>query len=87
MGEQLNEFNKALNDLENIDVNLKDKNEVIILMNALPKSSSRCRTQQKDCREDVLTPLLKILNINKFKANKFKKCKSFNNKLEKDYNK
>lgn len=36
--EQLMEFNKILNDLENIKVILEDKSKVILLLFTLPKS-------------------------------------------------
>jgi len=37
MVEQLADFNKILNDLENIEVKLEDDDKVLRLFNALPK--------------------------------------------------
>ena len=36
--EQLTEFNKILDDLENIDVNLEDEDKAILLLCAIPRS-------------------------------------------------
>lgn len=36
IGEQLDEFNKSLDDLENLDVKPEDKDKTIMLLNALP---------------------------------------------------
>ncbi|KAL8506416.1 hypothetical protein ACS0TY_017338 [Phlomoides rotata] len=36
--EQLDEFNKLVDDLENLDVKLEDEDKTLILLNALPKS-------------------------------------------------
>lgn len=38
MEDQIDEFNKALDDLENLDVKLEDEDKAILLLNALPKS-------------------------------------------------
>lgn len=38
IGEQLDEFNKLLDDLENIDVKIEDEERAIMLLSALPKS-------------------------------------------------
>ena len=36
--EQLNDFNKILDDLENIEVKLKEEDKALLLLNSLPKS-------------------------------------------------
>ncbi|KAL8537644.1 hypothetical protein ACS0TY_012681 [Phlomoides rotata] len=36
--EQLNEFNKVLDDLENIDIMMEEEYKTLILLSALPKS-------------------------------------------------
>lgn len=41
--EQLKDFNKAIDDLENIDVTLSDKDRAILLLNALPKLYDQLR--------------------------------------------
>lgn len=41
--EQLEEFNKAIDDLENIDVTISDEEKAILLLNALPRSYDQLR--------------------------------------------
>lgn len=41
--EQLAEFNKNIDDLENIGVKLEDEDKVVILLNALPKTFEHFR--------------------------------------------
>ena len=41
--EQLAEFNKNIDDLENIGVKLEDEDKVVILLNALPKTFEHVR--------------------------------------------
>lgn len=36
--ERLDEFNKLVLDLENLDVKIDDEDKVVILLNSLPKS-------------------------------------------------
>ena len=38
ISEQLEEFNKAVDDLENINVQINDEDKAIMLLNALPKN-------------------------------------------------
>lgn len=41
--EQLEDFNKAIDDLENIDVTISDEDKAILLLNALPRSYDQLR--------------------------------------------
>lgn len=55
IGEQLDEFNKAVDDLENVDVKLEDEDKAIILLNALPKSFDHLRDAMLYGRENTIT--------------------------------
>lgn len=54
IGEQLEEFNKAVDDLENIDVQINDEDKVILLLNALPKNYDHLRDAMVYGRETTL---------------------------------
>ena len=53
--DQLEEFNKAVDDLENIDVSLDDEDKAILLFNALPKSFDHLRDAMLYGREKTIT--------------------------------
>ena len=53
--EQLEDFNKAIDDLENIDVTIGDEDKAILLLNALPKSYEQLRDAIKYGREGTVT--------------------------------
>ena len=53
--EQLDEFNKSIDDLENIDVSLGDEDKAIILLNALPKSYEQLKDAMLYGRERTIT--------------------------------
>lgn len=55
IGEQLDEFNKSINDLENIDVQLEDEDKAIILLNALPKCFEHLKDAMLFGRENTIT--------------------------------
>lgn len=55
IGEQLDEFNKALDDLENIDVKMDDEDKAIILLNALPSSFDHLKDVMLYGRETTIT--------------------------------
>lgn len=38
VGEQIDEFSKIVNDLENIELTLEDKNEALTLLSSTPRS-------------------------------------------------
>ncbi|XP_041999935.1 uncharacterized protein LOC121749432 [Salvia splendens] len=53
--EQLEYFNKAIDDLENIDVTIKDEDKVILLLNALSKSHEELQDAIMYGREGTIT--------------------------------
>ena len=53
--EQLEDFNKAVDDLENIDVSISDEDKAILLLNALPKSYDQMRDAILYGREKTIT--------------------------------
>ena len=53
--EQLETFNKTLDDLENIDVKLEDEDKAIILLNALPRSFEHLKDAMLYGRETSIT--------------------------------
>ena len=53
--EQLEDFNKAIDDLENIDVTIGDEDKAILLLNALPKSYDQLRDAIMYGREGTVT--------------------------------
>ena len=53
--EQLEIFNKTLDDLENIDVKLEDEDKAIILLNALPRSFEHLKDAMLYGRETSIT--------------------------------
>lgn len=53
--DQLDEFNKAVDDLENIEVTLEDEDKAIILLNALPKSFDHLKDAMLYGREASIT--------------------------------
>lgn len=53
--EQLEDFNKAIDDLENIDVSIADEDKAILLLNALPKSYDHLRDAIMYGREGTIT--------------------------------
>ena len=53
--EQLEDFNKAIDDLENIDVTIGDEDKAILLLNALPKSYDHLRDAMMYGREGTIT--------------------------------
>ena len=55
VGEQLDEFNKAIDDLENIDVKIEDEDKAILLLNALPKSYDHLKDAMLYGREKAIT--------------------------------
>ena len=55
--EQLEDFDKAVDDLENIDVVIDDENKAILLLNALPKSYDQLRDAILFGREGTITLL------------------------------
>ena len=55
ISEQLEEFNKAVDDLENIDVQIDDEDKAIMLLNALPKSYDHLRDAMVYGREKTIT--------------------------------
>lgn len=70
ISEQLEDFAKALDDLENIDVEIKDEDKAIILLNALPKSFEQLKDAMLYGRENTITydevqVALKTKEINK----------------------
>ena len=55
ISEQLDEFNKAIDDLENIDVEMEDEDKTIILLNALPSSFDHLKDVMLNGRETTIT--------------------------------
>lgn len=55
IGEQLDDFNKSIDDLENIDVKLEDEDKAIILLNALPKSFEHLQDAMLFGRESAIS--------------------------------
>ena len=55
ISEQLTDFNKAVDDLENIDVKLEDEDKAILLLNVLPKSYDDMRDTMLYGREKTIT--------------------------------
>ena len=55
--EQLEDFNKAVDDLENIDVSIGDEDKAILLLNALPKAYDQLRDAIMYGREKTITLL------------------------------
>ncbi|KAL1565167.1 E3 ubiquitin-protein ligase upl4 [Salvia divinorum] len=53
--EQLEEFNKSLDDLENIDVQIEDEDKAIMLLNALPKSYEHLKDAMLFGRENTIS--------------------------------
>jgi len=53
--EQLTEFNKILNDLENIEVQLEDEDKAIILLCTLPKSFESFKNTMLYGKEGIVT--------------------------------
>jgi hypothetical protein len=53
--EQLTEFNKILNDLKNIEVNLEDEDKTILLLCALPRSFESFNDTMLYGKEDIVT--------------------------------
>ncbi|BAT96024.1 hypothetical protein VIGAN_08289200 [Vigna angularis var. angularis] len=53
--EQLAEFSKIVDDLENIDVRLEDKDKVVILLNALPRTFEHFRDALLYGKDQVIT--------------------------------
>ena len=53
--DQMDEFNKIIDDLENVDVKMKDKDQAIILLSALPKSYEHFVDAMLYGREQSLT--------------------------------
>jgi len=53
--EQLTEFNKILDDLENIEVQLEDEDKAILLLCALPKSFESLKDIMLYDKEDTVT--------------------------------
>ncbi|KAL1543753.1 hypothetical protein AAHA92_20688 [Salvia divinorum] len=53
--EQLEEFNKAVDDLENIDVQINDEDKAILLLNALPTDYDHLRDAMVYGREKTIT--------------------------------
>ena len=53
--EQLDEFSKAIDDLENIDVSLDDEDKAILLLNALPRSFDHLKDAMLYGREKTIT--------------------------------
>lgn len=52
--EQLKDFNKAIDDLENIDVTIGDEDKAILLLNALPRSYNHIRDAMMYGREGTI---------------------------------
>ena len=52
--EQLEDFNKAIDDLENIDVSIGDEDKTILLLNALPKTYDHPRDAIMYGREGII---------------------------------
>ena len=55
--EQPEDFNKAVNDFENIYVTIRDKDKVILLLNALPRSYDQLHDAILYGREGSITLL------------------------------
>ena len=53
--EQLGDFNKAIDDLENIDATIGDEDKAILLLNALPKSYEQLRDAIMYGRDKTIT--------------------------------
>jgi len=53
--EQLTEFNKILDDLENIEVHLEDEDKVILLLYALPRSFESFKDIMLYGKEGIVT--------------------------------
>lgn len=53
--EQLGDFNKAIDDLENIDATIGDEDKAILLLNALPKSYEQMRDAIMYGRDKTIT--------------------------------
>ena len=53
--EQLEEFNKSIDDLENIDVKIEDEDKALMLLNALPKSYEHLKDAMLFGRQNSIT--------------------------------
>jgi len=53
--EQLMEFNKILDDLDNIEVHLEDEDKAILLLCALPRSFESFKDTMLNCKEGSVT--------------------------------
>ncbi|KAK2408720.1 hypothetical protein QL285_044210 [Trifolium repens] len=70
--EQLTEFNKIIDDLANIDVNLEDEDKALHLLCTLPKSNESFKDSMLYCKETAVTleevqTALRTKELTKFK--------------------
>ena len=55
IGDQLDQFNKIVDDLENVDAKMEEEDKAIALLNALPKSFEQLRDAMLYGREKAIT--------------------------------
>ena len=55
LSDQIDDFNKIIDDLENIDIKMEDEDQMLILLNAMPKTYEHFRDAMLYGREQTIT--------------------------------